>query len=59
MRTPKKGNPKKGKEPLTPTQKKATSIIAEINKGKAELSDDELKKVTGGAPRRLPFTQIE
>ena len=59
MKTPKKGNPKKGKEPLTPTQKKTAGIMAEINKGKAELSDDELKKVTGGAPPGKPFTTIE
>jgi bacteriocin-like protein len=43
MTTSKKGQDKPAREP-----KKPTTIKADIDKGKAELSDDELKKVTGG-----------
>ena len=39
---------KKDREKQTPTPKKP-GVRAEIDKGKAELSDDELKKVTGGS----------
>ena len=51
--------PKKGQEKPTPASKKPAGIRAEIDKGKAELSDDELKKVTGGATSRKTFTLIE
>jgi bacteriocin-like protein len=40
---------KKGQEKPSPAPKKPASVRAEIDKGKAELSDDELKKVTGGS----------
>jgi bacteriocin-like protein len=40
---------KKGQEKSSPAPKKPAGIRAEIDKGKAELSDDELKKVTGGS----------
>jgi len=42
MTTPKKGQEKPTSTPKTPGKK------AEINRDKAELSDDELKNVTGG-----------
>jgi bacteriocin-like protein len=51
--------PKKGQEKTRPEPKKPAGIKAEINKGKAELSDDELKTVTGGATSRKTFTLIE
>jgi bacteriocin-type signal sequence len=48
--------PKKDKDKPTSTPKKSAGIKAEIDKGKAELTDDELKKVTGGVqPRKLTF----
>ena len=40
--------PKKDKDKPTSTPKKPAGIKAEIDKGKAELTDDELKKVAGG-----------
>jgi bacteriocin-like protein len=40
---------KKGQEKPSPASKKPAGMRAEIDKGKAELSDDELKKVTGGS----------
>jgi len=36
----------------TSVPKKPATIKADIDKGKAELSDDELKKVTGGSLSR-------
>jgi bacteriocin-like protein len=50
---------KKDQEKPATAPKKPTGASAEINKGKAELSDDDLKKVTGGAARGKTFTLIE
>ena len=47
MTTPKKDKDKSKSEP-----KKPAGIKAEIDKGKAELTDDELKKVTAGVQSR-------
>jgi len=40
--------PMKGQDKPTPESKKRTTMKAEIDRGKPELSNDELKKVTGG-----------
>jgi bacteriocin-like protein len=49
MTTPKKDSPEKAKS----APKATAGIGAETNKGKAELSDDDLKKVTGGSRRKV------
>jgi bacteriocin-like protein len=46
MATPKKDQDK-------PESKKPASIKTEIKKGQVELSDDDLKKVTGGSKKPL------
>jgi len=46
--------PNKDQQSTKPESKKSSSTKTEINKGKAELSDDELKKVSGGASTKKP-----
>ena len=50
---------RKDQDKAPPASKKSGNPSAEINKSKAELSDDELKKVTGGATSRKTFTNID
>lgn len=38
-----------------PKPKRGRAVAADIKKGKAELQDDELNKVTGGTPPSKPF----
>jgi bacteriocin-like protein len=38
--------------------KKKNSVAAEIKKRKAELTDDELNKVSGGVPPHKAFLEI-